>query len=161
MAHQHDSDEDDIDVSRGAGAAAASRIMSNGRQPRPSELKRDHERVLEFQKKFLRFGGARRHSPCSGHSIKRNTITPNAVITTLINLDITVWISMILAVVATWLCLEYKIYWNTQVALLASPIVFPLAFSINESYRRREKVSMATYMLGAFFCNCTQFAFFW
>ena len=29
---------------------------------------------------------------------------------------------------------------NLQVAMMISPIVFPLAFSINESYRRREKV---------------------
>lgn len=41
---------------------------------------------------------------------------------------------------ARYVSLEYELYWNVQVAMVISPIVFPLAFSINESYRRREKV---------------------
>jgi hypothetical protein len=39
-----------------------------------------------------------------------------------------------------WFCLKYEIFWNMQVGLIISAIVFPLAFSINESYRRRERV---------------------
>jgi hypothetical protein len=42
----------------------------------------------------------------------------------------------VMSLILTWVCIEYQIYWNIQVALLISPIVFPLAFSINESYRR-------------------------
>lgn len=49
-------------------------------------------------------------------------------------------LSMSLGCLLTWACLEYEIFWNIQLALVVSPIIFPLAFSINESYRRREKV---------------------
>ena len=71
--------------------------------------------------------------------IKRH-ISPKELKHFFMNLaDVTLVVSMALALVVTWAALEYEWYWNAQVAIAISPIVFPLAFSINESYRRREK----------------------
>lgn len=57
---------------------------------------------------------------------------------------------MVLGCVLTYICVEYEIYWNIQLALVISPIVFPLAFSINESYRRREKVQCPAFSFSSF-----------
>lgn len=44
-----------------------------------------------------------------------------------------------LAVLSTWLCMELHIRANFPLALIATAIVFPLVFSINTAYNRREK----------------------
>ena len=45
-----------------------------------------------------------------------------------------------LAVVSTFLCLKYGITADFPLTLLATAIVFPIVFSINSAYKRREKV---------------------
>ena len=44
-----------------------------------------------------------------------------------------------LAVLATWLCMRFQIKANFPLTLIATAIVFPLVFSINTAYNRREK----------------------
>jgi predicted membrane chloride channel (bestrophin family) len=44
-----------------------------------------------------------------------------------------------LAVLSTWLCMELRITANFPLTLIATAIVFPLVFSINTAYNRREK----------------------
>ena len=44
-----------------------------------------------------------------------------------------------LAVLSTWLCLRFHIKANFPLTLIATAIVFPLVFSINTAYNRREK----------------------
>lgn len=44
-----------------------------------------------------------------------------------------------LAVVSTWLCLRLGIKANFPLTIVATAIVFPLVFSINTAYNRREK----------------------
>ena len=45
-----------------------------------------------------------------------------------------------LAVLSTWLCIRYNISANFPLTLLATAIVFPIVFSINSAYKRREVV---------------------
>jgi predicted membrane chloride channel (bestrophin family) len=45
----------------------------------------------------------------------------------------------VLAVISTWLCLRYNIHGDFPLTLIATAIVFPLVFSINAAYTRREK----------------------
>jgi predicted membrane chloride channel (bestrophin family) len=45
-----------------------------------------------------------------------------------------------LAVLSTWLCIRYDITANFPLTLLATAIVFPIVFSINSAYKRREVV---------------------
>ena len=45
-----------------------------------------------------------------------------------------------LAVVSTWACREYGIIANFPLTLIATAIVFPIVFSINSAYKRREAV---------------------
>ena len=45
-----------------------------------------------------------------------------------------------LAVLSTFLCLKYEITANFPLTLLATAIVFPIVFSINSAYKRREVV---------------------
>ena len=47
---------------------------------------------------------------------------------------------MVLAGLVTYACKELKLQYDVHVALFISPIVFPLAFSINTDFQRREKV---------------------
>ena len=44
-----------------------------------------------------------------------------------------------LAVLSTWLCLEFGIVADFPLTLIATAIVFPLVFSISTAYQRREK----------------------
>jgi len=44
-----------------------------------------------------------------------------------------------MAVIATWFCMRHKITADFSLTLIATAIVFPLVFSINSAYRRREK----------------------
>ena len=44
----------------------------------------------------------------------------------------------ILAVISTYLCLEYEIYADFPLTLLSTAVVFPIVFSIAGAYKRRE-----------------------
>ena len=46
----------------------------------------------------------------------------------------------LLAVASTWACLRWNITANFPLTLLATAIVFPIVFSINSAYKRRESV---------------------
>ena len=56
------------------------------------------------------------------------------------NLNIMVLLQMALAGVITYACKALRIEYDINVTLFVSPIVFPLAFSINTDFQRREKV---------------------
>ena len=56
------------------------------------------------------------------------------------NFNFMVILQMIFAGIAIFLFDHYDIHYNFNVALFVSPIVFPLAFSINTDFQRREKV---------------------
>jgi hypothetical protein len=45
-----------------------------------------------------------------------------------------------LAVLSTWLCLRYGIAGDFPLTLIATAVVFPIVFSINSAYKRRESV---------------------
>lgn len=45
-----------------------------------------------------------------------------------------------LAVISTYLCIQFEITANFPLTLLATAIVFPIVFSINSAYKRREAV---------------------
>eukprot|EP00040_Diaphanoeca_grandis_P026693 m.149879 g.149879 ORF g.149879 m.149879 type:complete len:422 (-) comp30688_c0_seq2:308-1573(-) len=87
-----------------------------------------------------RYGGSRRVSPCAPPSISKHVFHVAQIWRFIQTLDLGIWLSTALAIAATYMCIQLEFYWNVQVAILVSPLVFPLAFSINESYRRREKV---------------------
>ena len=52
--------------------------------------------------------------------------------------DLHTFIVVALACIATFLCLEYEVYIDLPTALIGIAIVFPIVFSINAAYRRRE-----------------------
>ena len=56
------------------------------------------------------------------------------------NFNFMVVLQMVIAAGAVWLFDKYDIYFNFHISLFVSPIVFPLAFSINTDFQRREKV---------------------
>jgi len=56
------------------------------------------------------------------------------------NFNFMVILQMVIAAASVYLFDHYDIYYNFSVALFVSPIVFPLAFSINTDFQRREKV---------------------
>jgi predicted membrane chloride channel (bestrophin family) len=45
-----------------------------------------------------------------------------------------------LAVVSTWLCLTFGVIGEFPLTLIATAVVFPIVFSINSAYKRRESV---------------------
>eukprot|EP00039_Didymoeca_costata_P009454 m.125117 g.125117 ORF g.125117 m.125117 type:complete len:440 (+) comp14488_c0_seq6:135-1454(+) len=94
----------------------------------------------KLQESFKVFGGGRRHRFWSKRTISSHGISLLSLLRVLSQIDIIILLSILLGTLTTWMCLHYEYFWNVQVALVVSPIVFPLAFSINESYRRREKV---------------------
>lgn len=59
-------------------------------------------------------------------------------ITFIINLKAVVIAS--LAVLSTWACIRYGIVANFPLTLIATAVVFPIVFSINSAYKRRELV---------------------
>ena len=56
------------------------------------------------------------------------------------NFNFMVFLQMALAGVITYACKSLNIAYEVHVTLFVSPIVFPLAFSINTDFQRREKV---------------------
>ncbi|XP_065643649.1 uncharacterized protein LOC136075172 [Hydra vulgaris] len=56
------------------------------------------------------------------------------------NFNIMVLLQMALAGLITYACKSFDIEYDINVTLFVSPIVFPLAFSINTDFQRREKV---------------------
>ena len=56
------------------------------------------------------------------------------------DINIMVFIHIGIVVLAVYLFQVYNMMFDISVALFVSPIVFPLAFSINSDFQRREKV---------------------
>jgi len=56
------------------------------------------------------------------------------------NFNFMVFLQMSLAALVTFLCKHFDIVYDVHVSLFISPIVFPLAFSINTDFQRKEKV---------------------
>ncbi|EDQ91963.1 uncharacterized protein MONBRDRAFT_31097 [Monosiga brevicollis MX1] len=83
---------------------------------------------------------AERFGACSKQSLRRYLITPDEVASVIKDFSPLVWLSLILTVVFVFICDRYDILWNVEVAIVIGPLVFPLAFSINASYQRRERV---------------------
>lgn len=73
------------------------------------------------------------------------------------NFNFMVILQMTLAAFITYLCQKFNISYDVHVSLFISPIVFPLAFSINTDFQRKEKVleDLANFKSSAmmwFFC---------
>ena len=64
----------------------------------------------------------------------------------------------VLAVLSTYLCIRYSIVADFPLTLIATAIVFPVVFSINGAYKRREKAlehyaSMKAHSKAIYFCT--------
>ena len=68
------------------------------------------------------------------------------------NINLMVLIHVALSVAAVYFFQHFNISFECNVALFVSPIVFPLAFSINSDYQRREKVYYDHSYITLFFC---------
>ena len=70
------------------------------------------------------------------------------------NFNFMVLMQMLFAGIAVYICSKYDIYFDVHIALFVSPIVFPLAFSINTDFQRREKVleDLATFKSHSMIC---------
>lgn len=74
------------------------------------------------------------------------------------NLTIIVILQMVLAALGTFLCQRFALDFDVNISIFVSPIVFPLAFSINADFQRRERVleDLAEFkgaLLVLFFCH--------
>ena len=56
------------------------------------------------------------------------------------NVNLMVIIHVLISCISVYLYQTYNISFECNVAFIVSPIVFPLAFSINSDFQRREKV---------------------
>ena len=56
------------------------------------------------------------------------------------NFNMNVFVNMSLAALCVYIFLKYSIAFDINPVWVVSPIVFPLAFSINTDFQRREKV---------------------
>ncbi|XP_078372341.1 uncharacterized protein LOC144656007 [Oculina patagonica] len=56
------------------------------------------------------------------------------------NLTIIVFLQMALAALGTFMCQTLRLDFDVHMSIFVSPIVFPLAFSINADFQRRERV---------------------
>jgi hypothetical protein len=102
------------------------------------------------------FNGGRRVGACSYTAQKASAIGIAHVVRFVFNLNLLVWLSIAVAICCTYWCITHEIYWNGQIGVLISPVSFPLAFSINQSYRKRESSLMD---FGAFFSAAS--SLFW
>eukprot|EP00045_Choanoeca_perplexa_P016679 m.227810 g.227810 ORF g.227810 m.227810 type:complete len:926 (-) comp17328_c0_seq2:1353-4130(-) len=83
---------------------------------------------------------AERYSSCSGAGFRRYLITSDEVASVLGDISPMVWIALVLTVLFVFICERYDLVWNIEVNIVIGPLIFPLAFSINASYQRRERV---------------------
>lgn len=105
----------------------------------------------------------KRHSKRSGlqgriYAITKLFIDKSLVRSFTSNLSIVVGFQMLLAALCTYACVTLNLEFDVQMSLFVSPIVFPLAFSINANYQRRETVLEDLAMFKAaslilFFCH--------
>lgn len=56
------------------------------------------------------------------------------------NLTLIVFLQMGLAALGTFMCQKLRLDFDVHMSIFVSPIVFPLAFSINADFQRRERV---------------------
>ena len=99
----------------------------------------------EDEKKIIYEGNEQRHKNYQG--IRKSyqkfliyTFKLGTIISFIGNLNFMVLIQMCLAGAAVYTFTTFDITFDTHVSLFISPIVFPLAFSINTDFQRREKV---------------------
>ncbi len=45
----------------------------------------------------------------------------------------------VLAIIATWVCVQYDIHADLSLSMLSMAIIFPIVFAINSAYQRREE----------------------
>ncbi|XP_028411303.1 uncharacterized protein LOC114533877 [Dendronephthya gigantea] len=74
------------------------------------------------------------------YKITKLFITRSLVRSFMHNLSVVVAFQMILAAICTYSCVKLGLEMDVHMSLFVSPIVFPLAFSINANYQRRESV---------------------
>ena len=99
----------------------------------------------EDEKKIIYEGNEQRHKNYQG--IRKSyqkfliyTFKLGTIISFIGNLNFMVLIQMCLAGAAVYTFTTFDITFDTHVSIFISPIVFPLAFSINTDFQRREKV---------------------
>ena len=116
----------------------------------------------EEERKIIYEWNERRHK--KHHGLRKSyqkflvyTFNLGTIISFIRNFNFMVLIQMCLAGVAVYIFTRFDITFDVHVSLFVSPIVFPLAFSINTDFQRREKVldDLANFKSAAmvwFFC---------
>ena len=94
------------------------------------------EVIQQWRDKRLRLRGAHK----SYHKFLVYSFSLEMLKTFFQNINFMVVIQMVMAAIAVYIFQTFKISFNVHVSLFVSPIVFPLAFSINTDFQRREKV---------------------
>ncbi|XP_065837613.1 uncharacterized protein [Oscarella lobularis] len=99
-----------------------------------------------------------RHRWCSKLRLQRNLLTGSVLKSFIENISVAVLLQIALAVICTVICDILDLELNAQMTLFVSPIVFPLSFSINACYQRREKVlddlaNLKAAAMVLFFCH--------
>ena len=74
------------------------------------------------------------------YKITKLFITRSLARSFMYNLSIVVLFQMFLGAICTYACVKLGLMMDVHMSLFVSPIVFPLAFSINANYQRRESV---------------------
>ena len=69
-----------------------------------------------------------------------NAITWKILKSFMSDFDFMTLLSLALSLLFTYLCERYDLFWDIQLSIIVSPVIFPLAFSIISAYQRREKV---------------------
>lgn len=92
--------------------------------------------------------GGERYGTLSKEGWATHAINFSVIKSTLHDLDPFVFVSLAFALIFTYLCMRFDIEWNVHVAIVVSPLVFPLAFSINASYMVGKTSSGAEHRAG-------------
>ena len=96
----------------------------------------EEERELIQQWRSNRLQGVRNsYHECLLYSLNLDTLK-----SFLQNFNFMVFIQMVIATIAVYVFQSLQISFDINVSVFVSPIVFPLAFSINTDFQRREKV---------------------
>ena len=137
------------------GASTLRRTLTMDARAVISAEEKDRKMIHEWNEKKYSIKNPVLHKSYRGFLVY--TFNVGTIISFIKNFNFMVLIQMSLAVVSVYLFRRFDITCNIHVALFVSPIVFPLAFSINTDFQRREKVldDLASFKSAAmvwFFC---------
>ena len=137
------------------GANALRRTLTMDARAVISAEEKDRKMIHEWNEKKYSIKNPVLHKSYRGFLVY--TFNVGTIISFIKNFNFMVLIQMSLAIIAVYLFRRFDITCDIHVALFVSPIVFPLAFSINTDFQRREKVldDLASFKSAAmvwFFC---------